>query len=300
MNIKKYGNHNYDIIHFSWTLIDYCNYSCYYCSEKHKLVDDSRNKTISTHQLIIQRLKRFDKPFNIDLFGGEPTLHPNLPKIIDDLIQIELCRVVNIITNLSRPIAYFEKINEKKSDKVFVLASFHLEYFNDGFIEKIIKINNMQHISLEVIVNLTEKSEDWPTIVNFIEILKKNNIKYLLHSLQNTRLWSVEYKQEFFDTFKPLEYKIPGYEFEYEDGTIKTFSNLEVQEKGLHQLTGVKCNPKYFIFELDGTLKNVCTEEIFKKIVFNSKDIDKEVTCSTETCGCEIMYNFPKKQNEIV
>jgi MoaA/NifB/PqqE/SkfB family radical SAM enzyme len=295
--IVRAGNPDYTIFMFTWMLTNWCNYQCEYCCEKTRLVSDwQKEDSISRYKLTLSKLKRFDKPFQIELYGGEPTLHPNLAEILHTLKQIAHCKNVYIITNMSRPLAYFKQLDVPELDGVYVMASFHPDYYTNDFLEKVRAINEMDHLRLRVTVNLSDQSDHWPTTVGLIKALEEQSIDYGLHFLNSTDTWTSNYSAEFFKLFSPLQKSSKHlYDYEFDDGTVRQIDDLEIYEKNYHRFKGYTCTPRFYEIDLDSTIRNMCTRAEFNIPLITGEKIERTVSCPNDCCGCEIMFNARKE-----
>lgn len=300
--VIRAGNPNYNQFMFTWMLTNWCNYKCSYCCEKPRLLHDwAKEDSISTYRLTLAKLKRFDKPFQIELYGGEPTLHPNLLEILHTLKLIENCKDIYVITNLSRPIEYFRKLNVPELSGIYIMASFHAEYFDQTFVEKVKAINDMEHLRVRVTINLTDEQQHWENIINLIDQLSEHSIDYGLHFLNDTDTWKSNYTDDFFNLFRPLQkisYRdksVHLYNYEFDDGSNQDLNDLEVYENQYHKFTGYTCTPRFYEIDLDGTFRNICTRAEFNSPIINSSKIEKTVSCPLNNCPCEIMFNTFKE-----
>lgn len=294
------GDKNYSLFHFSWTLTNWCNYSCTYCSAKPVMVDKwKKDENISKYKLTLEKLKRFDAPFHIQLYGGEPSLHPNIKDILLGLKQIDNCKQISIITNLSKSLNFWKDIMMPGVD---VCASFHPEYYDDQFISKIKFLNNLKDCYIRVTVNLIDKKEYWPMTLEFIEQLKKNNIDHNLHYLYNTPFWKSNYTEEFFKTFGSIEnhtYKgknILFHTYKFDDGSTLQYKDLEIYNLGYHKFKGFKCRPLFYQIHFNGDIVNSCTKRPIKNLLLTKDLLDVTEICPCDSCACEVMFNFYKER----
>lgn len=122
-----------------------CNFSCPYCSG---VIDYKSNvMKINIHNFFINtnKIKSFLSFYTdiqtIYLFGGEPTLHPQLNQICKIIknknknINIILC------TNLSKDVTYYNNLID---NEVQIIASYHIN--NLQFYEKIEKLKKIKYI----------------------------------------------------------------------------------------------------------------------------------------------------------
>lgn len=294
------GDINLNVYKFKWMLTDWCNYNCSYCAVKTEMRDEwSKEDSPSPYKLVLSRLERFDGQFNIELFGGEPTLHPNIDEILLRLKTMPNRKNVDIITNLSRPIAYFEKLNSLAIPNLTVDASLHCDYYTPKFLEKINQINQMENIKITVTVNMVNDRKHWPMIFNVINQLKEWDVVCSLHFLYDMPFWQANYDQEFYDTFVPLQQEMTNifkYKFGFSDGSVAELSPLEIYEHKYGEFKGFECTANFYDIDYAGTFKNTCTSTKVKPMLFKSEDLNKPIICPNERCGCPVMYGTYKRR----
>jgi hypothetical protein len=296
MQILRAGNPEYNKFHFAWTLTNWCNYQCSYCYEQLVMVDKwQKEQSSSNYKLTLTKLKKFDAPFEIELLGGEPTLHPQLTEILTELCSIELCQRIELFTNLSRPLSYFADLDQASLSRMTVTASFHPEYYNQDFIEKADAINRMQHLNIRVSVNISDDPAHWPVTLELIEQLSSRNISYGLHWLHESTDWTPNYTPECFALFQQFETPADArFSYEFDSGP-QQLSSLEVYNQNLHRLTGYTCTPQFFEIYFDGTVANTCTGQRFNSLFLKQEQLLRKVSCPRDCCVCESMLNFYKE-----
>jgi len=100
----------------TWEVTGNCTYDCRYCELHYKEAYCYPTEILK----LINDLSKTKKVI-LTLFGGEPTIHPDFLKILEELDpSIEL----GVFTNLSKNIKYFEKVLEIKPNLKFE-TSFH-------------------------------------------------------------------------------------------------------------------------------------------------------------------------------
>lgn len=298
--IIRAGAKDYSTFHFSWTLTNWCNYSCTYCSAKSIMVDKwNKQESISKYKFTLARLKNFDAPFEIELYGGEPSLHPNIEEIITELKKIYNCKKILIITNLSKSFNFWKNIINLGA---LVCASYHPEYSDNQFLEKIKSLKEIENSHIRVTVNLIDNKEYWSKTIDFIDQLTKFNIDYNLHYLVDTPFWKGNFTKEFFDTFEPIQNdninritcsKI--YNYEFEDGTLANLKDLEIYKLNYHRFKGFKCRPLFYDIDFEGNIKNSCIGKNIKSLIIKKDLLDREEICPRDHCACEDMFNFYKE-----
>jgi len=302
------GNPNYEKVHFSWYLTNWCNYSCNYCSTKEMMVDEwQKSDSISKYKIVLAKLSNIDTDFEVDLFGGEPTLHPNIDEIIIKLKEIPRCKSIMIVTNLSRSVNFYKKFDSVEFANISIAGSCHPEYFNDAFVEKVLMLGNLKHIKFSVTVILSDNPIYWKRTIEFINLLKLHNIQFSPQYLISTPGWTSNYTEKFYQTFNSIlnQWTIDNtpkfanldlqHSYTFDDGTVEQLNEFEIYERDLHKFTGYNCTALMYQISTDGEITNLCTGRTINKIVIKKLDLVKKEVCPQECCNCETMFNFYKE-----
>ncbi len=123
-----------NIFNVNWLLGRYCNYGCSYCwPYANTKIKDHRSLRVIVNAVdtIVKHAneKGYDK-FSFSFSGGEPTLHPNFLEIMEYICVNNSW--INITTNFSRPISWFDKLLEIVP-KLSITASYHPEFETKEF-----------------------------------------------------------------------------------------------------------------------------------------------------------------------
>jgi len=311
---------------FSWELTSYCQYRCTYCYAWEMLTKKFDKSKLDLVPVILNKLKLKKLPkFHVELLGGEPTTHPMIFEILEELHKNDKCISIELITNLAKPLSFFEKFKEYDFNKLIISASYHNEYDKkDRFLEKCIEVNKLDNIRLFFAnINFPVESNTWDTSLNIIKQLCENNIWNhfnLIHSTKkytgfdfgydyvtgdgfgnnNKNLVQVFNKfltycqkscEEGLDIFnKSIQRKV---NFKNKK-TGKTLSmpELLVRAHEFDRFESWKCTPQMWTIDLNGIFRNDCTNEPID-ILFN--DIGKCITCPVKTgCQCDVMLSYAK------
>ena len=100
-------NYNFVTLHIT----DYCNSNCFYCTAEAKPYKNLDNIKFNdtTFEYFCKFLDTLDGDgIVLELFGGEPTLVPNLKKYIDILYKKYNIHIY-LFTNFIKPIEYYLK-----------------------------------------------------------------------------------------------------------------------------------------------------------------------------------------------
>lgn len=327
--VVEAGDSDYNLLTFSWDLVDVCQYKCSYCASMNfnlNTFKDNPSLRYSWKKVVkLLGLNSIKNDFSVELLGGEPTLHPDIYEIVEELCKIERCVQIELITNLAKPFSFYEKFNKKELRKICIISSFHPEYYTRAFTEKIIRLNKLEHINIYPNINLSDNEDDWELIKDVIEELQQNDVKVGVNILQNVNdgivgKWSPKYTDKFYDYFKyildntlkksntikedisrlgytPLTIKIP---YKLTNGDIAYLSESEINQYNLRRFKGWSCNALMYHIDMEGTIVNHCTREKMSPLDLNSKKLTACVTCPVEHCDCDTKFLYVKKKNNEV
>jgi len=334
--VKKFikaGHDDYNSIFFSWQLIDKCQYNCTYCSSVNYNLNTFDKKNLKVWKPFIKMLhtKRLGISFTIELLGGEPTIHPDIHEIIKELSNNKNCTSIDMITNLAKPFNFYKKFySEESKNKLRLITSYHPEYHNTSFTEKIIKLHNLG-MDVNPSINLHDKPQLWGKTMLTINTLKKNNIHIdvnLLFEVEDgiNKGYKPNYTDEFFKKFdnilkndklntpcrlnekaSPLKSSkqcdddissnlTTGHEnIPYQDEAGKYYyTEKEIVVNDYAKFKGWNCKPMIYNVNMDCIIENGCTGERISLLELTKKNLTKCVKCPLERCDCSTKFLFPK------
>lgn len=286
---------------FSWNLIDVCNQKCSYCYEgyghnatrpKSTFFKDIKQQNNYLDTLTILRLKTIGT-FDVDIIGGEPTLHPHLLNILQELTENKNCDDISLITNLSKPIKYFKTINDLKSDKLIICPSLHFEYYSDELIQKCVDINEFENITIIPIIMVHDDIKHYNNIIKTLKIFKEKGIKYTISFLSSVPYYDINYNTDYVKKIEKFasndvlkfNFKISG----KKDDTELT--RYDIHQHKLVHFRGWRCKPQRYIIEPNGSIINACTG---KKMPFFGQC--ETVICDLNRCSCSVQWFYEKKK----
>lgn len=297
MEISNAGIKGYNRLHFEWFLVNWCNFKCSYCNAADRMVEKySKETSPSKFQLVLARLARVDMDFEIDLFGGEPTLHPNFIEIITTLANMPQCKLIEIKTNLSKPLHFLEQtlVNEK----VRLAASYHAQYYNEEFLKKCIALRDNNFYCH---INLSDNPKDWPQIIEMIDKFDENGVKYDLNILLSTPAYTVKYSDEFYSLFENRIASIADkatYRLQYADGKEEYLPVFKIIKNNLGNFNGYRCQALLYEINANGDIINSCTRN--KTAFFIKRDeLPVSVICPKQICHADMMLNFYKEKPNV-
>jgi len=132
-------------LYFDWTLIKYCNFSCYYCFPRAHSPKRSPFENELDVNMVNQAFGALKRPVHVNLTGGEPMMHPRFFELISRLTSDF---GVSIYTNLTGDVdRMLDSCNTNNLRTIY--ASLHLEEREkrgksfSSFIEKVIQVHRV-------------------------------------------------------------------------------------------------------------------------------------------------------------
>ena len=300
-DIVHAGSSDYSVLTFDWALIDVCNYKCSYCnagygSDIHRPVSRffKTPAQIQAWRQVLDRLKLNSIPqFEISLVGGEPTLHPHLLDIIEQLCLMDKATEIQLLTNLSKPHAYFEQFNRPNFEKLIVNPSIHFEMYNEQLLDKCIALNKLEHINLEVGVMLHDDKKYWKDIEHTFKVLISNKLHYYVQYIEPYYDSNPAYTDEFYSRFNGYISQAtdhPLYEFRSEHNTYN-LSQTEINKHSLNKFKGWKCRQLCWKIDHAGKMIQACTGTMLNIL---GKNIHEDVICPHDCCACDMWWDYKK------
>jgi organic radical activating enzyme len=271
------------MLRINWHIVNWCNYKCSYCGARGSLsydyTDMSQFSPSSEYNLIISRLKLIDKSFEICITGGEPTLHPNLKEILIQLNGIKNLKKIHFLTNLTKPVEYFEDF--KEIEKMVCYASYHPEYHNEEFFIKSKKLNFKVHISM--LNSYKEK------VLQTIDKCKQEKIKFSLNFLTDTPFFKSNIDNSLYR--EALNNDTIELDIIYENGVFEKTTEIKMLYEGKNKFKGYKCIPESYEIHMSNIIKNECTDKILS---FSLRELGEKVSCPKNRCEGGLMM-YPKE-----
>ena len=278
-SIISHRKFEYKII--QWEILDFCNYDCFYCGlhnnsrfcTNYKDVVDYLNKNIPTSIF----------PTIPQLFGGEPTIHPEFWNIVERF-KVPF----GIYTNLSKPIEFWKNL---------------------------ISFKNIHHIYCSCHYNSIKDKDEFEKKISFLsdELKEKLTLNIMLESTD-------KYLFDLFDSFKDrcicVVTKIPNSNinleikeqyihdrqcFDIKDGNeTKTYSSFQYDELNEINTFNFKCSTINFFnnIDIDGNITNYCRKFKITDIYHDEyKKIDKKfIICKSRDFCPKYCYVIGSKE----
>lgn len=164
----------------TWQVNNFCNFRCSYCNEGN-WSGKNRNEEESTLyienlKVIIDKYKNLGyKNFKFFFSGGEPTAWKNLLPICIWLKEYVPTVQLAINTNLSRPLAWWEKHYQLFDD---VVASFHVEFADKEKYKEVSRFlcDKINYLSNKMLMH----DERFWEVVEFGNSIKETQPNYFL------------------------------------------------------------------------------------------------------------------------
>ena len=297
--IIKAGIKNYSLKTFTWKLIDVCNQSCVYCCEGFGS-DEFRPKSsffknqseLDAYKSVLKILKlRALGDFEVDIVGGEPTLHPHIHEIIKQLNSLSNCKEISLLTNLKKPFEFYKKFNSISYNKLLFCPSIHFEYYSPELIKKCVAINAFKDTKIYPIVMLHDNQKHWNNMEEFINAMIDNGIKFSISFINSCYEYTVNYTSEFYSRFG--KYFIQD-ENQYSFNDNLSLTKYDIHSNNLMSFKGWSCKAMRYIIHHNGEIINACTNARL-----NFLDNNSFVSCPQNACDCDAQWNYEKYERNV-
>ena len=272
----------------TWSILDACNYSCSYCPIKAN--EFATDEKIEEGIRFIKAVK--GRKLDITLFGGEPTIHPKLPYIVDSLSD---AGIVSVFTNLSASTEYY--INHLKNTRLSI--SYHPDMIS----------------SKKFIAKLSALYDYWPKMIGFVNVMmvegyrsQWQDVAYFCHSAGIVHKISPIYKVEMgAELLESVIYsRKPEQNIFYETMIVtdnlqrRLLTSPEVECYNYNEFKGYKCFAGLCSFFIDhkGNVFKCQADAFAGKVTCTTSDpvgnaMGIVKSCPHEKCICE--YYVPKE-----
>jgi MoaA/NifB/PqqE/SkfB family radical SAM enzyme len=271
----------------AWEISNKCNYSCWYCPENlHSGTSGwpDFEKTLDFFNILSQK----NEYVHISIIGGEPTLWP---KLSDFLQNIQENVFVDIVTNGSRTLAWWEK-NKFILNRHRVIISFHVNTANENHVFLVANLLKSAGIICYIFLMLDPKHEK--RLNKFAEILKNNKINYSFKAIfPNYKGIIMDYTEDQknaiannrFVSSETKEFIRPN-EIIVNDKIITTPSKLVIDN--FNNFFGFSCmigSKRFYINYSQEIFAGSC--KVLKLgTLSNYKLLNKSVICPRKACTC--------------
>jgi len=304
----------------TWQVNNFCNFRCSYCNPGNWAGENPNNGNLDLYiqnlESIINKYKDAGyKNFKFFFSGGEPTAWRNFIPICEWLYKELPFATLAVNTNLSRPLAWWEKHYHLFDD---IVASFHVEFANKERYKEnsIFLCEKVNYLSTKMLMH----EERFWEIVEYAEELKSVMPNYFiewtpLFDEMSTNAGPWEYtdkkKAEFLDTHnceshetvpKPGKRSYRNVSYNRYEGDNDRYSNPtnsnEIIVKRENFFKGWQCNVGDAIFinpvgeiSLASCGQGGTVGHILEDV---SKVGPKQITCFKEHCHCGTDIIIPK------
>lgn len=281
----------------SWDLVTHCQLNCSYCYYRPYT---SQTKYEDIMNLVLNRLKAVDGPFEVSLLGGEPTLHPHFAQLISRLCSINNLLKISVVTNFMAPLEFWRSL-EGYSDKLEIIPSFHAEYFHMSFFEKILLLKNnfsfnlgfVLHHSADYLPQMKQAIEYYINYlsqdvrISFNKLVNKNGNeeRYYAYDLK-----VLEFIAETQNKFK-AKFALEIVQL-FNDNEISEISQWEFGENNLNRVKGWSCHMSSLVITADGHVIYPCTYQ--KKHILFANLEKRNLICPLDFCPSEAFWNYQK------
>lgn len=309
--IKVYSEQGKSMIYIIAYIIDNCNYNCQYCYNKMPRTFKSLNLDyLYTFISQMSENNLSGKRIGIGLIGGEPSLHPDILKFVNNIYNLDNKIFIEFFTNFSYPIDFYIQLLEKNVSVVASWHSINSDMNNYSFIEKIKSIPFKYYTNNQMVIRIMMGNNDWEYAKNaFFELREKYNDYIEISLLTDKSGPMMEYSKEQLREFQELKSTTPYnkelFILEYEDGSIQKFSMQDLFLNPQLNFKFWKCEAglNNLYIHVDGNIYNCQSYyETNLKPIYNlndckgeyKKNMFKDCICKSQYCSCD--FEVPKKR----
>ncbi len=291
-----------------WGVTNNCNLNCHYCT-KYKEEEFYNLDYISYIIEFINNLSSIKDRIFLKMFGGEPTIHPNIVDILKNInssIDVELQTNLTIDTPLLVNI-----INTKNVDVFSVSLHYGLTNRNTFFKNLNTLFNYRFSYNYDILLNLMYEenygelvAKDYQTYNRLSKLIPNFSVRINLvyHNVKNeydydTIAWANTTRKRFGQKDRSIN-------IVFEDGAVEQDSFLYVRNMNYNKYRGMKCSCLKHTIYIDSNGDVYPCQTYFRQLNKKygnilhdrnmlSKLVDEEyVVCEAETCDCEL--DIPK------
>lgn len=302
IKIEKALKMNYKFI--EWKLHNVCNNDCSFCGVMHK--DGSQRWfDLETYKKYVDKLVKLceGQPFWFQLTGGEPTLFPEIDKLIAYMHQKNA--YISLISNGARTIKWWEELKETKSLNTLFLT-FHSEQTFDY--KHIADIANLFHNEPVKVVCLITHTKDSLNIgFEAFDYLTANTGAFILMKAMVVRQYNIYsyYTPEQLHRLKRAVTigKLPGKKttlvpaaydinhtlrISYSDGSSNTIDPQLLMKNNENRFEGWQCDIGHDTMRIDCDIvyRGVCGLGGSRHLDDDLSFMTDSIVCTSSTCNC--------------
>ena len=216
----------------TYRITEHCTHGCRYCDFYDNTQDSMTECWEEVGNFIKKELQ--GRKVRLYIYGGEPTTHPDLMKIIDHLSP--LVTTIGIQTNLYGDISLIRQLIEVSN--VYILPTFHIEREKDHktFLKKVLLVEMKRKLwELNFLLPLKNFDQNYQVFLDFEKILKGRVVPQPLIGEEDEWL-----KKKILNRY--LESKDEEMYRHFEDGSAEGISMSEWRENREDYVTGWSCS----------------------------------------------------------
>ena len=293
-----------NIMQIYWGVTNNCNLKCHYCS-KYKTEEFYSLDYVNNIVEFINNLSKMKSTVFLKLFGGEPTIHPNILDIIRNInskINIELQTNLMLDTTLLNEIIRIKNISTYNISLHYGLADRSVFFNNLNLL-----LNSSSKYKYNIMLNLMYEK-------NYHDIINKDyqvynriskafynfnvGISLVYHNIKN------EYDETVIqwasNTYKKFKQSDRHINIIYNDDTMEQSSFYYIKGMGYNKCKGMKCSCLKNNIYIDSNGDIYPCQSYFRdlkrkygNILQDNNILDKLINeeyiiCEADTCDCEL------------
>jgi organic radical activating enzyme len=306
IRIKNFNNHFY----LYWTLTDLCNQECSYCPSNlhsgkfHRDPKFTSEDNISFANKITNLAIQNKKEIFVTISGGEPTLHKQLPQLLE---IFKPHGTVELITNGTRGISWWKELSALPTKVVITL---HPEYYNINVSNRINQLTDfLTENSVLWRFNLMCLPEKWDVVEEIIKNISERNRRLIIpkiithmelpgkpvYTYSEEQLNFIKNYPTNLGNFHKDSEPVIGY---YSDGSSSSVSTNKLIANNEHHFEGWNCSAgvdSISVKESGNITTGICGVKALGNIAYFTLPEDY-IQCTRPSCVCPADITLTKSQ----
>jgi hypothetical protein len=305
---KEPASGSYGLSHsfrLHWDINTICDKNCFYCYARQQLKWNELSSKITLDK-ILEQLKLINKPLEVILLGGEPSMHPLYFYVLRELDKIENLKCSAVLSNCGKMVNYKWIDRHAQFKKFWFNFSFHPSE-TDDIDEYNKKILYAKKQGYNVLVHILLVGHAWDDkiskVVNFCidnGINMKPNVLYApkdssdyLNTSDKYKKWIATYSDKFekyiYFSKKALQRNVTGHQVltDYvKDEDYVVLNDIDVYLNNLNQFKGWKCLQNNYVVEgaNNGKIQRMC----------DNTQTGEYMICNLDKCMCQGLLSNEK------
>ena len=267
-----------DTIRIHWDIIMICNQHCSYCYAREQKDKWNSLNSINIINDVLSKLKQIEKPLEVALLGGEPTLSPYYEYILKELYKLQKLKVFGVISNNNLPDEKFNKIlklHKSLGDKFNWNITYHPTEVKD----------------IDKFKSRLKQTKEKHLILDMIDFCVLNNISYYFNVIFNHNATDyMNTNNDYKEFLQELDLKYPDrpkeQKFYRKDGSYIYIDDVISYLTNFSELKDWQCHNNNFDIPVNSSeIQQFCNWKTVTVEQLNNNDC--WMKCPNKLCLCQ-------------